>query len=70
MTATTRGGVGRGGNADKVAESLGRAAGGPPWRGRVGASWSLCCVRQLVKAMWTPWQGFRRTKLEASGASE
>jgi hypothetical protein len=28
-----------------------------------------CCDRQPVKALWTPWQGFRRTKLEASGAS-
>ena len=39
-----------------------------PGRGRVGAPWPpRCCDHQLVKAPWTPWQGFRRTKLEASG---
>ena len=72
-------GVGRGDNdADEAAESLGLAVGQPvgrrhmelPGHGCVRASWPPgCCDRQPVKAPWTPWQGFRWTKLEALGAS-
>jgi hypothetical protein len=67
-------------DADEAAESSGRAAAEAPSHrvvklsGRchveVGGSVAAgCCDHQPIKALWMPWQGFRRTKLEASGAS-
>ena len=39
-----------------------------PGHGRVGAPLAAGCYDcQPVRALWPPWQGFRRTKLEASG---
>jgi hypothetical protein len=59
------GGCGRRGSIAWSCRAVGAPSRGS-WRlhGRAG-----CYDRQPVKASWTPWQGSRRTKLEASGAS-